>query len=71
MISHQADTAVIGGGVIGLAVARELTMRGMEVFVLESEPSVGAHTSSRNSEVVHTGFYPLAHYLIAICCGKK
>jgi hypothetical protein len=24
-----------------------------------------------NDEVVHTGFYPMAHYLIAVCCGKK
>jgi len=57
MISDGADAAVIGGGVIGLAVARALAMRGMEVFVLESETSVGTHTSSRNSEVVHAGFY--------------
>ena len=68
MISHQADTAVIGGGVIGLAVARELAMRGMEVFVLESEPSVGAHTSSRNSEVVHAGFYYTPGSLKARLC---
>ena len=68
MISHGADTAVIGGGVIGLAVARELTMRGMEVFVLESEPSVGAHTSSRNSEVVHAGFYYTPGSLKARLC---
>ena len=26
---------------------------------------------SMNDEVVHTGFYPMAHYLIALCCGKK
>jgi len=26
---------------------------------------------SMNDEVVHTGYYPMAHYLIAVCCGKK
>jgi hypothetical protein len=26
---------------------------------------------SMNDETVHTGFYPMAHYLIALCCGKK
>jgi hypothetical protein len=26
---------------------------------------------SMNDEVVHTGFYPMAHYLLAVCCGKK
>ncbi len=68
MISDGADAAVIGGGVIGLAVARALAMRGMEVFVLESEASVGVHSSSRNSEVVHAGFYYLPGSLKARLC---
>ncbi|HME92367.1 MAG TPA: NAD(P)/FAD-dependent oxidoreductase [Myxococcaceae bacterium] len=68
MISNQADAAVIGGGVIGLAVARALAIRNMEVFVLESESAVGAHTSSRNSEVVHAGFYYAADSLKARLC---
>ncbi|HYR55453.1 MAG TPA: FAD-dependent oxidoreductase, partial [Myxococcaceae bacterium] len=53
----KMDAAVIGSGAIGLAVARALAMRGREVFVLEMERLVGTHTSSRNSEVVHAGFY--------------
>ncbi len=68
MISDGADAAVIGGGVIGLAIARALAMRGMEVFVLESEASVGAHSSSRNSEVVHAGFYYVPGSLKARLC---
>jgi L-2-hydroxyglutarate oxidase LhgO len=53
----EADVAVVGGGVVGLAVARVLAIAGREVFVLEREPFVGSHTSSRNSEVVHAGLY--------------
>ena len=52
-----ADVAVIGAGVVGLAVARALAHVGREVFPLESERSVGFHTSSRNSEIIHAGLY--------------
>ena len=51
------DVAVVGAGVIGLAVARELALRGREVTVLEAERACGTHTSSRNSEVIHAGLY--------------
>lgn len=53
----QLDCVVVGAGVIGLAVGRSLAMAGREVVVLESEPEIGMHTSSRNSEVVHAGLY--------------
>ena len=53
----RADVAVVGAGVVGLAVARALALGGREVFILERERSVGQHTSSRNSEVVHAGIY--------------
>jgi L-2-hydroxyglutarate oxidase LhgO len=51
------DVAVIGAGVVGLAIARALALQGREVVVLESERAPGMHTSSRNSEVIHSGFY--------------
>ena len=51
------DTAVIGGGVIGLAIARRLALAGREAVVLEAENAVGTQTSSRNSEVIHAGIY--------------
>ena len=51
------DCVVIGGGVVGLAVARELALRGREVVLLEAEASLGQHTSSRSSEVLHAGIY--------------
>ncbi|MBF8191340.1 L-2-hydroxyglutarate oxidase [Nonomuraea sp. K274] len=49
---------VVGAGIVGLAVARELaTVRGAEVTVLEKESRVGAHQTSHNSGVVHAGIY--------------
>lgn len=50
-------TAVIGAGVVGLAVARALARAGHEVVVLEAEAALGLHTSGRNSEVLHAGLY--------------
>jgi L-2-hydroxyglutarate oxidase LhgO len=53
----MAEAAVIGAGVVGLAVARALARRGRDVLVLESRSAIGTVTSSRNSEVVHAGIY--------------
>lgn len=52
----RAQCFVVGGGVVGLAVARALS-RSFEVVLLESLPSIGSQTSSRNSEVIHSGIY--------------
>lgn len=53
------DFVVIGGGIVGLSVARELRRRdpGARITVLEKEPRVGVHASGRNSGVLHAGFY--------------
>ncbi|WP_346110705.1 L-2-hydroxyglutarate oxidase [Nonomuraea maheshkhaliensis] len=49
---------VVGAGIVGLAVARELAaVRGAEVTVLEKEGRVGAHQTGHNSGVVHAGIY--------------
>jgi L-2-hydroxyglutarate oxidase len=50
---------IIGGGIVGLAVARELLLRvpTAQVTVLEKESSVGRHQSSHNSGVLHAGLY--------------
>jgi L-2-hydroxyglutarate oxidase LhgO len=53
----EFECAVIGGGVVGLAVARALALAGRDVLVLESEGAIGTGTSSRNSEVIHAGIY--------------
>ncbi|WP_018632784.1 NAD(P)/FAD-dependent oxidoreductase [Neomegalonema perideroedes] len=57
MESYEVGTAVIGAGVVGLAVAAELARRGREVWILERGARWGAETSSRNSEVIHAGIY--------------
>jgi L-2-hydroxyglutarate oxidase LhgO len=54
---EKADCVVIGAGVVGLAIARRLSLAGREVIILESGAEIGAHTSSRNSEVIHAGIY--------------
>jgi len=54
---EKLDAVVIGAGVVGLAVARELALAGREVVILEAEDAIGTHTSSRNSEVIHAGIY--------------
>lgn len=51
------ECAVIGAGVVGLAVARALARRGYETVVIEAERVIGSGISSRNSEVIHAGIY--------------
>ena len=56
-MSDYIDTVVVGAGVVGLAVGRELAKAGADVIVVDTERHIGAHTSSRNSEVIHAGIY--------------
>ena len=64
--------AVIGGGVVGLAMARRLAMAGREVVLLESASMVGTGTSSRNSEVIHAGiYYPPGSLKARLCVEGK
>ncbi len=66
------DCAVIGGGVVGLAVARALALAGREVMVLEAEGAIGTGTSSRNSEVIHAGiYYPQGSLKATLCVEGK
>jgi L-2-hydroxyglutarate oxidase LhgO len=53
----RVDCAVIGAGVVGLAVARAMALRGRETVVIEAEGAIGTGISSRNSEVIHAGIY--------------
>ena len=54
---EHIDTAVIGGGVVGLAAALAVATRGRSVCVLEREPSPGMGTRTQNSQVIHGGIY--------------
>ncbi|HEX9334339.1 MAG TPA: FAD-dependent oxidoreductase, partial [Pseudonocardiaceae bacterium] len=51
------NVLVVGGGIIGLAVARELTHRGDHVTLCEKEGRWAAHQTGHNSNVVHAGLY--------------
>jgi len=57
MSAYRTDAVVIGGGVVGLAIARRLARTGHETIVLERHAGIGRETSSRNSGVLHAGIY--------------
>ena len=57
MSAYRTDAVVIGGGVVGLAIARQLALAGHETIVLERHAGIGRETSSRNSGVLHAGVY--------------
>ena len=54
-MTEGADAIVIGAGVVGLAVGRALALARRDVIVIEKNKAFGEETSSRNSEVIHTG----------------
>ncbi len=62
------NVIVIGGGVVGLAVAAELASHLDSVALLERHPALGQETSSRNSEVIHAGiYYPTGSLKARLC----
>jgi len=68
----MADYVVIGAGIVGLAVARELKRRAPKahILVLEKEDRPGRHASGRNSGVLHSGLYYPPGSLKARLCGR-
>lgn len=67
-MSYHVDAVVIGAGVVGLAVARELALQGLETYLIEKESTYGQGVSSRNSEVIHAGLYYREDSLKARLC---
>ncbi len=66
------EAVIAGAGVVGLAVAKALAEAGMEVAILESEAQIGTGNSSRNSEVIHAGFYyPAASLKARLCVAGR
>nr|HET7859507.1 NAD(P)/FAD-dependent oxidoreductase [Caldimonas sp.] len=65
---ERVDSVVVGAGVVGLACARELALRGRETIVVEATDGIGNGTSSRNSEVIHAGLYDAPGSLKATLC---
>lgn len=71
-MTHRDVVAVVGGGIVGLAIARELTARrpGVQVIVLEKEAHLASHQTGHNSGVVHAGIYYRPGSLKAELCAR-
>jgi L-2-hydroxyglutarate oxidase LhgO len=69
----DVNITIIGAGVIGLSIARELSSEYSDVFMIEKNKSFGQEISSRNSEVIHSGIYYPKNSLKSILCveGKE
>lgn len=66
------ECVVVGAGAVGLAIARELALDGLEVLVVEQADAIGTGTSSRNSEVIHAGiYYPAGSLKAQLCVQGK
>ncbi len=65
---EKTDIVIIGAGVVGLAIARQLSTRNREILLLERHDGFGREASSRNSEVIHAGIYYPAGSLKAQLC---
>ena len=64
----RANVVIIGGGVVGCAIAHELSNRIEDVFLLEQSPRLGMATSTRNSGVIHSGIYYPPEFFKARFC---
>ncbi len=69
-INFLFDVTIIGAGVIGLAIAEELSAKYDHVLVVEKNTGFGQETSSRNSEVIHAGIYYPSGFLKAVFCTE-
>jgi L-2-hydroxyglutarate oxidase LhgO len=68
-VAHpHVDTVIVGAGVIGLVIARQLALSGRSPMLLETAAQFGSETSSRNSEVIHSGiYYPFESLKSRLC----
>jgi glycerol-3-phosphate dehydrogenase len=64
----RVNVVIIGGGVVGCAIAHELSALIEDVFLLEQSPRLGMATSTRNSGVIHSGIYYPPEFLKARFC---
>ena len=68
MEKFHTNTLVIGAGVVGLAIAKEISAKNRETIILEKESKIGQITSSRNSGVIHAGIYYQSNSLKSKFC---
>jgi L-2-hydroxyglutarate oxidase LhgO len=69
-IAYMAETGItiIGAGIVGLAIAEQLSKTGGDIVVVEQHESFGRETSSRNSQVLHAGlYYPVGSLKARLC----
>lgn len=69
-ISRPYDVAVIGGGVLGCAIASHFAARGVQVAVVDREAGVGRHASGQASGVLHSGIHLPANSFAARLCQR-
>ena len=70
--SPDIDVMIIGAGVVGLAIGRTFAAAGRAVTVVDRHPAFGMETSSRNSEVVHSGiYYPEGSLKAQMCVSGR
>lgn len=64
----EAKITIVGAGIVGLAIASELSARYDDIILLEKHSTFGQETSSRNSEVIHSGiYYPYKSLKAELC----
>jgi len=66
----QVNVLIIGGGVVGCAIAEALSRRWPDIFLVEKNPKFGMATSTRNSGVIHSGIYYPKNSLKARLCAE-
>jgi L-2-hydroxyglutarate oxidase LhgO len=71
VVRSSMQVLVVGAGVVGLACARALALKGHEVIVAEAANAIGTMTSSRNSEVIHAGLYYPTGTKRAVHCPRS
>lgn len=71
-MSQTSDILIIGGGIVGLSVARTLLAKNpaLSITILEKEPALGKHASGRNSGVMHCGIFYGSDTLKAKVCAR-
>ena len=67
---YYFDVVVIGVGIIGIATSLEHAKKGLQVLLVEKNPTFGQGVSSRNSEVIHAGIYYPQNSLKAQFCRR-
>ncbi len=65
---EKVNITIVGAGIIGLAVGAAISEQEKEIYVLEKNATFGQESSSRNSEVIHTGIYYSQDSLKAKAC---